>query len=363
MTGNRASIAAAIFAVATLTVHAQDGRSTASTGATRPNGADMRIIPIRGNVYMISGAGGNVTASIGKDGVLLVDSGAPPMTDTLLAVVRALDRQVTAAGMPQRSCVGVVQGCTWWNSSNLLAATVAPPAPRPIAGIINTSLDGDHIGGNETIAAAGRTFGVRNLATVVPAWIVAHENVAARLSPAGKPTVAAGALPDEVYFGSEKKLNFFNGEGIVITHVEAAHTDGDSLVYFRGSDVIAAGDVFNMAHYPVIDEKNGGSINGIIAAANKLLDMIVWEHMMEGGTMVVPGHGRLADVADVAYYRDMVTILRDRVLAMKNKGMTLAQITRAHPTKDYDPRFGRNPQWTPDMFVQAIYDTLGTSGR
>jgi glyoxylase-like metal-dependent hydrolase (beta-lactamase superfamily II) len=360
MTGNRASIAAAIFAVATLTPHAQERQST---GATRPNGADLRIIPIRGNVYMISGAGGNITASIGKDGVMLVDSGAPSMTDTLLSVVLALDRQVTAAGMPQRSCVGVVQGCTWWNSSNLLAATVAPPAPRPIVGIINTSLDADHIGGNEKIAAAGRTFGVRNLATVVPAWIVAHENVATRLSPAGQPTVAAGALPDEVYFGNEKKLNFFNGEGIVITHVDAAHTDGDSVVYFRGSDVIAAGDVFNMANYPVIDTKNGGSINGIIAAANKLLDMIVWEHMMEGGTMVVPGHGRLADVADVAYYRDMVTILRDRVLALKNKGLTLAQITRAHPTKDYDPRFGRNPQWTPEMFVEAIYNSLGAPGR
>jgi cyclase len=183
------------------------------------------------------------------------------------------------------------------------------------------------------------------------------------LSPAGKPTVAAGAMPDEVYFGNEKKLNFFNGEGIVITHAGAAHTDGDSIVYFRGSDVIAAGDVFNMANYPVIDTKNGGSINGIIAAANTLLDMIVWEHMMEGGTMVVPGHGRLADVADVAYYRDMVTILRDRVLAMKHKGLTLAQIARAHPTKDYDARFGRNPQWTPEMFVGSIYDTLGTSGR
>jgi glyoxylase-like metal-dependent hydrolase (beta-lactamase superfamily II) len=197
------------------------------------------------------------------------------------------------------------------------------------------------------------------------AWIVAHENVTGRLSRAGEPTVPARALPTEIYFGGEKKLNFFNGEGVVITHVEAAHTDGDSMVYFRGSDVIAAGDVFNLADYPVIDTKNGGSINGIIAAADKLLDMIVWEHMMEGGTMVVPGHGRLGDVADVAYFRDMVTILRDRVLAMKKKGETLAQIKikGAHPSKDYDPRFGRNPQWTPEMFVEAIYNTLGAAGR
>ena len=360
MSGNRRSVtAAAVVAAATLSLHAQQGRSA---GAAHPN--DLRIIPIRGNVYLISGAGGNITASIGKDGVMLVDSGAPSMTDTVLSAVRALDRQVTASGMPQRSCVGIVQGCTWWNSSNLLPATVGPPAPRPIAGIINTSLDADHIGGNEKIAAAGRTFGVPNLANTQPhAWIVAHENVTARLSPAGEPTVPGGALPSEIYFGDEKKLNFFNGEGVVITHVETAHTDGDSMVYFRGSDVIAAGDVFNLADYPVIDAKNGGSINGIIAAANKLLDTIVWEHMMEGGTMAVPGHGRLADVADVAYYRDMVTILRDRVLALKNKGMTIAQIKGSHPTKDYDPRFGRNPQWTPEMFVEAVYNSLGAPGR
>ena len=363
MSGNRPSVTAAavVLAAATLTLQAQQGRSA---GSAQSSGADLRIIPIRGNVYVISGAGGNITASIGKDGVMLVDSGAPSMTDAVLSAVRALDRQVTASGMPQRSCVGIVQGCTWWNSSNLLPTTVGPPAPRPIAGIINTSVDADHIGGNEKIAAAGRTFGVRNLANApLGAWIVAHENVTARLSPAGEPKVPAGALPDETYFGDEKKLNFFNGEGIVITHVEAAHTDGDSMVYFRGSDVIAAGDVFNLADYPVIDTKKGGSINGIIAAANKLLDMIVWEHMMEGGTMVVPGHGRLGDVADVAYYRDMVTILRDRVLAMKKKGMTLVQIKGAHPSKDYDPRFGRNPQWTPEMFVEAIYNTLGAAGR
>jgi len=276
----------------------------------------------------------------------------------VLEVVRALDRQVTATGMPMRSCVGVVHGCAWWGGSNLLPTTVAPPAPRPIAGIINTSMDADHIGGNEKIAAAGETFGVRPVGGgTLGAWIVAHENVSARLSPGGQLKVAAAALPNETYFGDDKKLNFFNGEGVVITHIDAAHTDGDSLVYFRGSDVIAAGDVFNMAHYPVIDTANGGSIEGIVAAANKLLDMIVWEHMMEGGTLVVPGHGRLADVADVAYYRDMVTIMRDRVVALKKKGMTLAQIKDAHVTRDYDPRWARNPQWTPDMFVEAIYKT------
>jgi glyoxylase-like metal-dependent hydrolase (beta-lactamase superfamily II) len=319
------------------------------------------VIPIRGNVYMVSGAGANITVSVGKDGVLVVDTGTAAMVDQVIATIGALDRQVTASGMPQRSCVGVVQGCTWWSSSNFLPSTVGPPAPRPIAGIVNTSADAEHIGGNEKLAAAGRTFGVRNLASgaALGAWIVAHENVGTRLSPGGNPIVAASALPNEVYFGDEKKLNFFNGEGVVIEHVDAGHTDGDSMVYFRGSDVIAAGDVFNMSYFPVIDVEHGGSISGLVKASNKLLDMIVWEHMMEGGTMVVPGHGRLADVADVSYYRDMVTIMRDRLTAMKKKGLTLAQIKAAHPTKDYDPRFGKNPQWTPDMFVEAIFNSLG----
>jgi len=311
-------------------------------------------------VFMIAGDGGNVTVSVGKDGVMVVDTGSGAMIDTLIATIGALDRQVTSSVMPQRSCVGVVQGCTWWSSSNFLQTTVAPPPPRPIAGIINTSADMDHIGGNEKLSNAGRTFGVRNVTsnTGIGAWIVAHENVSAHLSPRGNPIVPSAALPNEVYFGDEKKLNHFNGEGVVIEHVEAAHTDGDSMVYFRGSDVIAAGDVFNLSFYPVIDVAQGGTINGLIKASNKLLDMIVWEHMMEGGTMVVPGHGRLADVADVAYYRDMLTIFRDRLAAMKKKGMTLPQIKAAHPTRDYDPRFGGNRQWTADMFVEAMFATI-----
>ena len=363
MIGRRLALAGAACALACVaTVHAQQQRP-ASRAATPPS--TLRVLPIRGNVYMIAGAGANVTVSIGKDGVLLVDTGAASRTDALMEIVRALDRQVTASGMPMRSCIGVVQGCTWWGGSNLLPTTVGPPPPKSIAGIINTSLDDDHIGGNEKLAMAGRTFGVRNVTAAgvsIGAWIIAHENVASRLSPAGQPKVAAAALPNEVYFGDDKKLNFFNGEGVVIEHVDAAHTDGDSMVYFRGSDVIAAGDLFSMADYPVIETANGGSIQGLVTAANKLLDMIVWEHMMEGGTIVVPGHGRLADVADVAYYRDMVTIMRDRVAALKGRGMTAAQVKNAKVTRDYDPRWGRNPKWTPDMFVEAIYNTLKPAG-
>jgi glyoxylase-like metal-dependent hydrolase (beta-lactamase superfamily II) len=329
----------------------------ASVAAQQPGA--LRVLPIRGNIFMIAGAGGNIVASVGKDGVMLVDTGPAAMSEVVLQTVRELDRQVTASGAPPRGCIGVAQGCTWWNSSNFLAATVAPPAPKPIAAIVNTSADADHIGGNATIAAAGRTFGVRNLdRTPIGAWIVAHENVANRLSPKGAPNVPAAALPSETYFGDEKKLNFFNGEGVVVMHVPNAHTDGDSIVYFRGSDVIAAGDFFDMSRYPVIDVERGGTIQGVVDGMNKLLDVAVVEHMMEGGTMVVPGHGRLADSADLAYYRDMVTIMRDRVRELRKRGMTLDQIQRAGISRDYDGRFGRDAAWTPAKFIEAIFKTL-----
>jgi cyclase len=317
--------------------------------------SELRVLPVRGNIFLISGAGANITVSVGKDGVMLVDSGSAAMAEKTLAVVRELSRRVTASPMPLKSCVGVVQGCQWWSSSELLAATASPPPPRPISYIINTSDDPEDVGGNAIIGAAGRIYGVRNLDnSVSTAGVVAHENVALRLSRADQSKLA----PSESYGGREKKLNFFNGEGVVITHPDSAHTDGDSLVYFRGSDVLAVGDVINLTSYPVIDAARGGTINGLIEALNWVLDVCVVEHMMEGGTIVVPGHGRLMDTADVAYYRDMVTIMRDRVREMRRRGMTLDQIRAARPTRDYDGLYGKNPRWTPAQFVEAIHNTL-----
>ncbi len=339
------AVAAACAAVWTIAVTAQG----------RPDGADIRVLPLRGNLYLLTGAGGNVAASVGKDGVLLVDSGARPRADALLAAVRGLSRRVTAAPAPQRSCVGVAEGCSWWNSSELLPTTAGTRAPRPIVGIINTSDDADHVGGNAVISAAGRTFGVRNIDGSLPgAWVVAHENVNLRLVNGGKPEL----LANESYGGGEKKLNFVNGEGVVVTHIDNAHTDGDSLVYFRGSDVLVAGDILDMTRYPVVDVARGGNINGVIRALNWILDVAVVEHMMEGGTLIVPGHGRMADSADVAYYRDMATIVRDRVREMIKRGLTLDQIKARRLTRDYDGRFGKSPDWTPDQFVEAVYRSL-----
>ncbi|HZI79216.1 MAG TPA: hypothetical protein VFD69_06865 [Vicinamibacterales bacterium] len=319
-------------------------------------GSELRVLPVRGNIFLITGAGANITASVGKDGVMLVDSGSVAMAEKTLAVVRDLSRRVTASPMPLKSCVGVVQGCQWWSSSELLPTTASPPAPRPISYIINTSDDPDDIGGNAVIGAAGRSYGVRNLDNSLQgAAVVAHENAALRLSRADQSKLA----PSESYGGRDKKLNFFNGEGVVITHPDSAHTDGDSIVYFRGSDVLAVGDVIDMTSFPVIDTARGGTINGLIETLNWVLDVCVVEHMMEGGTIVVPGHGRLLDTADVAYYRDMVTIMRDRIRELSRRGMTLDQIKAARPTRDYDGLYGKNPRWTPAQFVEAIHKTLG----
>ena len=131
------------------------------------------------------------------------------------------------------------------------------------------------------------------------------------------------------------------------------------MVYFRGSDVIAAGDIFRMDGYPIIDIERGGNIQGVIDGLNRILDMSIAEFRTEGGTMVIPGHGRLTDSADVAYYRDMVTIIRDRIQDMIKKGMTLQQIKAAKPTQDYDPRYGSNTgPYTTDMFIEAVYQSL-----
>ena len=317
----------------------------------RPQVGPIRVLPLRGNIFVLTGAGANVVASVGKDGVLLVDTGAAEFDQAMLAAVGELSRRVTSSPMPQESCVGLAH-CQSWESSRLLGTIASPPARRPIIGIVNTSFDPDHTGGNAVLANAGKG-GARG---GEGAWVIAHENAPQRAAEPSQVPVAAS--PTETYFGTDKKLNFINGEGVVVWHRPAAHTDGDSVVQFRGSEVLAVGDIVNMASYPVIDVEKGGSIQGMIDSLNWILDMAVVEHMMEGGTMVVPGHGRVADSADMAYYRDMVTIIRDRVREMIKRGMTLPQIKAAKPTRDYDPRFGRNPSWTPEMFVEAIYRGL-----
>jgi glyoxylase-like metal-dependent hydrolase (beta-lactamase superfamily II) len=178
-------------------------------------------------------------------------------------------------------------------------------------------------------------------------------------APTGKqaPT-PTGAWPTDTYHGDSQEL-FFNGEAIQMFHPKPAHTDGDSIVFFRRSDVVSTGDIFMTTNYPIIDVQNGGSINGVVDALNFILDITIPSEKQEGGTMVIPGHGRLCDEADVVEYRDMVTIIRERVQDMIKKGMTIEQVRTARPTRDYDPLYGSTSgSWTTDMFVEAVYKSL-----
>jgi cyclase len=330
------------------------------TQTARQDAAELHILPVRGNVYMLVGAGANITLSVGREGVLLVDAGTAQQADKVVALVHELSRQVTAAPAPIKPCAGF--GCLGVMYPSYLG-TIASPAPaRPIQFIVNTSADSDHTGGNAKIAQAGTTYGggpgLGAFQAVVKesAMIYAHENTLARMAAAKAPTAA---LPTETYTKDLKQ--YFNGEGIHFIHQPSAHSDGDTLVHFRGSDIISTGDTLSTATYPVFDVARGGSINGIIAALNHLLDLVIAEYQTEGGTLLIPGHGRVCDASDLATYRDAVTIIRDRVQDMIKRGMSLEQAKAARPTKDYDPRYD-TPSWTKDQFVEATYRSL-SSGK
>jgi cyclase len=328
---------------------------------TRPGDSQLEILPVHGSVYMIAGAGGNITASIGKDGVLLVDTGLAAASDRVLEAVRQLQRLLQAKEPPFDMRWGAETRGTLQNSLN----PIAPP--KPIRYIVNTHFHADHVGGNERLAKAGRTFTGGNVAGDIAdagqgAAIFAYENTLNHLSaPTGaQPPTPEGAWPTDTFHQESMKLShFFNGDGIQIIHVANAHTDGDVIVYLRGADVIASGDLFQMTTYPFIDVEHGGTINGIIEGANRMLDLVIPEFRMEGGTMIVPGHGRLSDGSDLAYYRDMLTIIRDRAQALIKQGKTLEQVKAAKITADYDPRWGVNTGvWSTDRFVEAVYKTL-----
>jgi glyoxylase-like metal-dependent hydrolase (beta-lactamase superfamily II) len=290
--------------------------------------APVEILPVRGNIYMLVAGGGNITLSLGPEGVLLVDTAVAALADNILAEIR----KVTA---------------------------------KPIRYVLNTSADQDHTGGNAFFAKIGRPIGAggagsalfADIAETDPrAEIYAHLNVLDRMS-----DLPASAWPTITYFNDRKEL-FFNDEAVQILHLPSAHSDGDSIVFFRRSDVVSTGDIFDTVTYPIIDLAKGGSIQGEIDGLNRILDITIPAAQQEGGTMVIPGHGRLCDEADVVEYRDMVTILRDRILDMKSRGMTLDQVKVARPTRDYDGRYGATTgPWTTDAFVEAVYRSVPAS--
>jgi cyclase len=322
---------------------------------------DIEILPVRDHIYALFGAGGNITVSAGPDGVFMVDSGRAGMSDRILAAVRELQREVAERRVAKPLGFGA-------ETRSSVADRYIPPPPKPIRFIVNTHGDADHVSGNEVLRNAGRTFTGGNVAGDIRdsgegAAIYAHEKTLLRMvkPPAGQPEPRTDALPTDTFFGDSYKLShFFNGEGIQILHMPAAHTDGDSIVYFRRADVIAMGDLMRTDHYPIVDVDRGGTINGLIDGLNRVLDLAISEFRLEGGTMMVPGHGRLVDSGDVAYYRDMVTIVRDRIGEMVKKGMTLEQVRAARPTADFDVAWGvDSAEWSTDRFIEAVYKTLG----
>src|SRR5262245_40830871 len=365
----RARLAAALTVAVVLAHVSASGQlqngSVAGAGSIpglNPNGP-IKVLPVRGNLYVLMGGGANITVSVGLDGVLMVDSGSADKSDQVLSAIRVVQQWVearSAAAAPP-----VLYGAETRNSINEARRADAPP--KPIRYIVATSIAPDHIGGNVILSNAGRTFTGGNVAGQLSdvsqgAAILGHENLQKRMAnpAAGQPAFPTLALPTYTYPTDSMKLsNFFNGEGIVLMHQPAAFTDGDTIVHFRGSDVIVAGEVFRTTTYPVIDAAKGGTINGVIEGLSHIIDLAVPEFRSEGGTLVIPAYGRISDIADVAYYRDMVTILRDRIQEMVKKGMTVEQVKAAKPTADYDGRYGATTgPWTTDMFIDAVYKTL-----
>ncbi|HEU4691924.1 MAG TPA: MBL fold metallo-hydrolase, partial [Vicinamibacterales bacterium] len=224
--------------------------------------------------------------------------------------------------------------------------------------------DPDHTGGNGKVAEAGESIIAGNFANQAGgqtaanfAKILTHENVEARMVKV-QPALPTSAMPTDTFFTDEFEMHF-NGEAVQFIHVPNAHTDGDVMVFFRKSDVLVAGDAFSTTSFPVVDLESGGSLNGVVKTLNRVLDITVPEDKQEGGTYVIPGHGRLTDEADVVEYRDMMTIIRDRVQNAIDKGMTLEQVKAARLLRDYEGRYGAATGLaTPDAFVETAYRSL-----
>lgn len=295
---------------------------------------DIQVLPVRENVFMVVGAGANITVQVEPKGTREnhLDPYLPPRTGVL----------VVDTGQA--------------SSSADLVETIRQLSKGRLHFVVNTSADADHTGGNEAIfkvVAAAAPGGGGGNAPAGP-MMFTHENVITRLSAADGPPEA---VPTGGFYTDKQVV--FNGEPIEIEHVPNAHTDGDSLVFFRRSDVLSTGDLFSTESFPRIDQEKGGSIQGIIAGLNRLLEIAIPGDRVEDGTLVIPGHGRLSDYADVNEYRNMVVIIRDRVQALVQKGQTLEQVKAARLARDYDARYS-TPAWTTDMFIEAIYRDLTT---
>lgn len=288
-----------------------------------PKDGEIHVWHVQGNVYMLIGDGANIAVQVGDQGAMVVDTGAGNMSDKVIEAISKLSK-------------------------------------KPIQFIVNTSFHADHVGGNAKLVTAGRDPSLVGSFFSGPfpdagntATLIGHQNVENHLL-----DLPAVSRPSDTYF-YDRRRKYHNGEAVEIFPLIGASTDSDSIVHFRRSDVIVTGDIFDTTRYPFIDTKNGGSLQGELAALNFILDRTVYIHDEDGGTMIIPGHGRVTDEWEVAEYRDMLVIFRDRIKDMINKGFTLEQVQAARPTADYDTRFGAlTGPWTTNMFVEAMYTSL-----
>ncbi len=285
--------------------------SYASTGT-------IEVLPVQGSVYLLAGAGSNVTVQVGTDAVFVVDTNEAAMGGRILAAIRTLSK-------------------------------------APVRYIVNTSGRADHVGGNEVLATSAGTS--VNAFLGQGARVYAQENAYARMANPkdGSAPLPTPLWPTDAFIGPKKTL-FVTGEPIEIIHQPAAVTDGDVLVFFRKSDVVSAGDVFVLDGYPAIDTKAGGTVQGVLDALNRIVDIAVPEYNALGGTRIIPGHGRIANEIDVVEYRDMLTIIRDRVFTLAMEGKTLDQVKAAGVTLEYDGVYGATTgPWTTEMFLGVAY--------
>lgn len=306
-----------------------------SIRAADPENTGLDVVKVRKNFYMIAGAGGNIGAQIGSDGVVLVNSGSSAASDQVLAALKKL-------------------------------------SDLPIRYIINVDAGADFVGGNEKLSRSGYTIftnALGNAAAVQAmtngggASILSHDSVLRRMS-AGKDAFPTAAWPTEAFFTRRKALRM-NDEGIEVLYQPAAHSNADSFALFRSSDVIVTGDVMDTTRFPVIDLANGGSIQGEIDALNRLIDLTIAPTPFiykDVGTYVIPGHGRLSEQMEVVDYRDMVVLIRDVVADLIKQGKTLDQIKAARPALPYETRYGSDTgSWTTNAFIEAVYKSLAAT--
>lgn len=283
----------------------------------------LQLYPVGGNVYLLADpAGGtNITVSVGDEGVLLVDGGVAENAEEALTLVRRLSSET-------------------------------------IRYVLNTTGLLDYAGGNDVLSGAGVGYAAAANPDISRANGIAHEN-AMLMMVRSEGLVTELGFPNLTFFTDHQPI-YFNGETIELLHQPRANTNSESIVFFRKSDVVSTGPIFLTTTYPEIYAEQQGTFGGVVDALNTVIAITNTRKNQEGGTMVVPGRGRVADEADVVEYRDMLVIIRDRVAALMADRRSLADVQAAAVSFDYDRRYA-TPEWTAEQFVEAVFDSLAAT--